>query len=53
MNALAHNCSLLSHMKTTTAEEKGTLLEEMKRLYERLEVIDEDRKERYRDLSKR
>lgn len=53
MNALAHDCSLLTGMGTTSPEEKLTLLEEARKLYKRLEVIDEDRKERYQDLSQR
>lgn len=52
MNALAHNCSLLAEVTSTNESEKGDLLSEARKLYERLEVVDEDRKERYRDMGR-
>ncbi|WOO76776.1 Geranylgeranyl transferase type-2 subunit alpha [Vanrija pseudolonga] len=49
MNALAHNLLLLAGL-SSEAEAKA-LRTEAKSLLERLEVIDEDRKERYRELA--
>lgn len=48
MNALAHYCTLLSTMAASDEGEKLRL--EARGLYERLEVVDADRKERYRDM---
>lgn len=48
MNALAHNLLLLAGLSNES--ESKALRTEAKGLLERLEVIDEDRKERYREL---
>lgn len=50
MNALAHNCGILASLESTNEGEKKKLICEAKALYERLEVVDADRKERYRDM---
>ncbi|KAL1413090.1 Rab geranylgeranyltransferase [Vanrija albida] len=49
MNALAHNLLLLAGLSSEA--EAASLRTEAKALLERLEVIDEDRKERYRELA--
>lgn len=50
MNALAHYHLLSARQPSTSAENATQHRAEAKTILERLEVIDEDRKERYREL---
>lgn len=52
MNALAHYCSILAKTASMQTDEQEDLRSEAIGLYERLQVVDEDRKERYRDMGK-
>nr|XP_019000169.1 geranylgeranyl transferase type-2 subunit alpha [Kwoniella mangroviensis CBS 8507]OCF63630.1 geranylgeranyl transferase type-2 subunit alpha [Kwoniella mangroviensis CBS 8507] len=50
INALAHYTLLLSKDPSTTQEDQLMLKEEARSLYKKLEEVDIDRKERYRDM---
>ncbi|GFZ50587.1 hypothetical protein JCM24511_08345 [Saitozyma sp. JCM 24511] len=50
MNALAHYALLLARSPTTQADELAKLRTEAKALYSRLETVDSDRAQRYRDM---
>lgn len=50
MNALAHYHSLTAKLPSTSESDAELHRQEAKTLLERLAVIDEDRKERYREL---
>lgn len=52
MNALSHYLLLLARLPSTPDADKATLRADAKVILERLAVIDEDRKERYRELGK-
>ena len=49
MNALAHHTLQLSRIPTTQKDEAMKLRDEARGMYVRLEEVDTDRKERYRD----
>ncbi|WVQ84352.1 hypothetical protein IAT38_006504 [Cryptococcus sp. DSM 104549] len=51
INALAHYTLLLAKLSSTSEQEVAGLRAEAKRLYERLETVDADRKQRYRDMA--
>jgi lipocalin len=53
MNALAHYALLLARSPTTQADESAKLRAEAKELYSRLETVDSDRAQRYRDMAAR
>jgi hypothetical protein len=50
MNALAHYHLLSARLPSISADEAARHRADAKTILERLEVIDEDRKERYREL---
>lgn len=50
MNALAHYALLLAKRDVIADDERSRLIGEAKVLYGRLEEVDVDRKERYRDM---
>ncbi len=50
MNALAHYHLLSARLPSISADEAAQHRADAKTILERLEVIDEDRKERYREL---
>ncbi|WRT68040.1 uncharacterized protein IL334_005015 [Kwoniella shivajii] len=50
INALAHYTLLLAKQPTATEDNSKKLREEARTLYKRLEDVDEDRKQRYRDM---
>ncbi|WVQ73480.1 hypothetical protein IAR50_003052 [Cryptococcus sp. DSM 104548] len=51
INALAHYTLLLAQQSSKSDEEKAGLLQEAKGLYEKLTVVDPDRKGRYEDMA--
>jgi geranylgeranyl transferase type-2 subunit alpha len=51
MNALAHYHLLSARLPSISADEAARHRADAKTILERLEVIDEDRKERYRELA--
>jgi hypothetical protein len=50
MSSLAHNCSLLAVAGGVREDEMVALRVEARALYKKLEIVDEDRIERYRDM---
>lgn len=52
INALAHYYRLLGNLPGTPGAEKTRLRSEAVKMYERLQVIDSDRIERYRDMAR-
>jgi hypothetical protein len=50
MNALARYTLILAQLPQTNSEETASLRSEARGLLTRLEAVDSDRKERYRDL---
>jgi geranylgeranyl transferase type-2 subunit alpha len=52
MNSLAHYLLLSARLESTAPAEATKRREQAKTLLERLAVIDEDRKERYRELGR-
>lgn len=53
MNALAHYLLLKAKLDGVSAEEAEKSRTKAKELYRRLEDVDEDRKQRYRDMGVR
>jgi hypothetical protein len=53
MNALAHYALPLARSPTTQADESANLRMEAKALYSRLDTVDSDRAQRYRDMAAR
>lgn len=51
MNALAHYLLLLARHSETAEDDSEMSKEQARNLYHRLEAIDGDRKERYRDMA--
>jgi hypothetical protein len=51
MNALAHCALLLSSLANAGSSEWEELRAEARRLYERLERVDSDRAQRYKDMA--